>query len=114
DHAAGRELPAGQLHGALSCRHVGVHPGPARLRPDPPGTLPRAVPQRGWLAQQRSGRAEADERQAMTESGYLAPGAVLCRRYEIVREIGRGGYSVVYLARDRELEADVALKLLVP
>ena len=50
----------------------------------------------------------------MTESAYLAPGAVLCRRYEIVREIGRGGYSVVYLARDRELEVDVALKLLVP
>jgi predicted Ser/Thr protein kinase len=50
----------------------------------------------------------------VTESAYLAPGAVLCRRYEIVREIGRGGYSVVYLARDRELQADVALKLLVP
>src|SRR5205085_10996681 len=33
---------------------------------------------------------------------------------EIVREIGRGGYSVVYLVRDRELDADVALKLLVP
>jgi predicted Ser/Thr protein kinase len=50
----------------------------------------------------------------VTESAYLAPGAVLCRRYEIVREIGRGGYSVVYLARDRELQVDVALKLLVP
>jgi serine/threonine protein kinase len=50
----------------------------------------------------------------VTESAYLAPGAVLCRRYEIVREIGRGGYSVVYLARDRELQADVAVKLLVP
>ena len=35
-------------------------------------------------------------------------------RYEIGRELGRGGYSVVYLARDRELDTDVALKLLVP
>ena len=35
-------------------------------------------------------------------------------RYEIDRELGRGGYSVVYLARDRELDTDVALKLLVP
>jgi predicted Ser/Thr protein kinase len=47
-------------------------------------------------------------------TGYLAPGTVLRSRYEIVREIGRGGYSVVYLARDRELDAEVALKLLVP
>ena len=50
----------------------------------------------------------------MTAPGYLAPGTLLRGRYEIVREIGRGGYSVVYLARDRELDADVALKLLVP
>ena len=50
----------------------------------------------------------------MTAPGYLAAGALLCGRYEIVREIGRGGYSVVYLARDRELDSDVAVKLLVP
>jgi predicted Ser/Thr protein kinase len=50
----------------------------------------------------------------VTAPGYLAPGALLQGRYEIVREIGRGGYSVVYLARDRSLETDVALKLLVP
>ncbi len=48
------------------------------------------------------------------DSGYLAPGALLKGRYEIVREIGRGGYSVVYLARDREVESEVAIKLLVP
>jgi predicted Ser/Thr protein kinase len=46
--------------------------------------------------------------------GYLAPGTLLRGRYEIGRELGRGGYSVVYLARDRELDTDVALKLLVP
>jgi predicted Ser/Thr protein kinase len=50
----------------------------------------------------------------MTAAGYLAPGTLLRGRYEIVREIGRGGYSVVYLARDRELDGEVALKLLVP
>jgi serine/threonine protein kinase len=50
----------------------------------------------------------------MTDPAYLAPGTLLRRRYEMVREIGRGGYSVVYLARDRELDSDVALKLLVP
>ncbi len=50
----------------------------------------------------------------MSEQAYLAPGTVLRGRYEIVREIGRGGFSVVYLARDREVQADVAVKLLVP
>ena len=50
----------------------------------------------------------------MTGPGYLAAETLLRGRYEIVREIGRGGYSVVYLARDRSLETDVALKLLVP
>jgi hypothetical protein len=45
---------------------------------------------------------------------YLPPGAVLQDRYEIAREIGRGGYSVVYQARDRRVGSDVAIKLLVP
>jgi hypothetical protein len=48
------------------------------------------------------------------EPTYLPPGAVLQDRYEIAREIGRGGYSVVYQARDRRVGADVAIKLLVP
>lgn len=50
----------------------------------------------------------------MTGPAYLAAGTLLRGRYEIVREIGRGGYSVVYLARDREVDAEVAVKLLVP
>jgi len=32
--------------------------------------------------------------------------------YEIIREIGRGGTSVVYLARERESDTDVAIKLI--
>jgi serine/threonine protein kinase len=50
----------------------------------------------------------------MTAASFLEPGAVLAGRYEIVRELGRGGYSVVYLARDRTVGSEVALKLLVP
>jgi hypothetical protein len=50
----------------------------------------------------------------MTGPSVLAPGTLLRGRYEIVREIGRGGYSIVYQARDRDVGGDVAVKLLVP
>ena len=50
----------------------------------------------------------------MSTSSFLTPGIVLGERYEILREIGRGGYSVVYLARDRSVGTEVAIKLLVP
>ena len=60
-------------------------------------------------------RGAGAPRRAMTATrGYLAPGALLRGRYEIVREIGRGGYSIVYQARDRDVGGEVALKLLVP
>jgi len=50
----------------------------------------------------------------VAEPTYLAPGVVLQDRYEIADEIGRGGFSIVYRARDRRVGADVAIKLLVP
>src|SRR5437762_12508172 len=50
----------------------------------------------------------------VAEPTYLAPGVVLQDRYEIADEIGRGGFSIVYRARDRRVGADIALKLLVP
>ena len=45
---------------------------------------------------------------------YFAPGTRLVDRYQIGAELGRGGHSVVYLARDLTLGNDVAVKLLVP
>ena len=45
---------------------------------------------------------------------YLAAGDRLQDRYTVLREIGRGGFSIVYAARDERVGADVALKLLVP
>src|SRR6267378_1963963 len=50
----------------------------------------------------------------MSEPTYLPAGAILADRYEIAEEIGRGGFSIVYRARDRRIAADVAIKLLVP
>ena len=48
--------------------------------------------------------------------GARAPGLPrftdLEEEYEIVRELGRGGTAVVYLARERELDRDVAIKVI--
>jgi serine/threonine-protein kinase len=41
-------------------------------------------------------------------------GATAGARYRLIRELGRGATAVVYLARDSQLERDVAVKLLHP
>jgi tetratricopeptide (TPR) repeat protein len=44
----------------------------------------------------------------------LQPGAVVGDRFEILREIGRGGFGLVFEARDRELNRHVAVKTVRP
>lgn len=47
----------------------------------------------------------------MTEDAFL-PGTILAGRYQVRRELGRGGMGVVYLCRDLVADERVALKLL--
>lgn len=46
------------------------------------------------------------------DDGLERLGRALASRYEVIREIGRGGSATVYLARDLRNDRDVAVKLL--
>src|SRR5215472_16868449 len=47
-----------------------------------------------------------------TAPGTIEPGSVVGNRFEILQLLGEGGMGAVYKAHDRELEKDVALKLI--
>lgn len=49
---------------------------------------------------------------ATTSVHLFSPGTQLGNRYELRRVIDTGGYAVVYVAHDRELRRDIALKVL--
>lgn len=48
----------------------------------------------------------------MSSAPLIQPGTRLADRYQIERELGRGGMATVWLARDERLEREVAIKVL--
>jgi len=76
------------------------------------------------LMKGRSGDTAADVASAATanlqatgapaggSAGKLEKGSLFANRYEVMHVVGKGGMGVVYLARDQQLDEDVALKVL--
>jgi serine/threonine-protein kinase len=50
----------------------------------------------------------------MAMSHRLEPGEIFEQRYRVTKSIGAGGFAVVYLAKQLDLDRDVALKVLRP
>ena len=94
---------------------------PVTIEPDRPGTEPDATRAEegpsaldpGHVSAFLAELARAPDRDPEAALRALRPGAVV-GKFELVREIGRGGFGVVFEAIDRELSRRVAFKAVRP
>ena len=91
----------------LAVPSVGVPP----IERPPRDGLPGVHPKPGSMSALLEELADAPE---VRPGSGIGPGTVIGGRFEVLRELGRGGFGVVFEARDRELGRLVAVKVVRP
>lgn len=75
------------------------------LRTDSLGSAPADEPQNTGPIASQSALLAGEATAASNHQNQLAPGTVLQNRFEVLRIVGSGGMSTVYLGRDRKFSA---------